>query len=238
LLKGLRLFSFHGEYVTMSLCPRKSLSKSFHSNPQNICRWVIGVDEVGVGCLAGPVVASAVIYCLDEEWVQKAKVPCRIADSKLLSEKQLLEAEGWLKAQSNFRSIVCEAHPTRIDEVNIYWARMEVLAQAVLSILSASEGCAEDELVIYVDGPVIPPLLKARSELRIIAESKADLRYFPVAAASIIAKNHRDTLMTELAKTFPVYGWERNVGYATSEHREALREHGMSPWHRRSFSCL
>jgi ribonuclease HII len=216
-----------------SLNPRDSLIKRFP-----VCRWAVGVDEVGAGCLAGPLVAAAALYDLSSDWVVSGEAPsCRITDSKKLSDKQKLQASEWLFSKSSFRHVIKEISPERIDEINIYWARMEALGLAALELIA---NIPQDEsILIYIDGPVLPPLLKNLSpNIQTHAESKGDLKYFPVAAASILAKNFRDNLMGDLAKEFPVYGWESNVGYPSPSHKKALREHGMTPWHRKSFSCL
>jgi ribonuclease HII len=96
--------------------------------------WLIGVDEVGAGCLAGPLVAAATIYSFDEHWVHEP-TPHKIVDSKLLNIKQRLDAELWLKNQKSFDYHVQEISVERIDEINIYWARMEALSLCVLALI-------------------------------------------------------------------------------------------------------
>jgi ribonuclease HII len=179
------------------------------------CPAIIGVDEVGRGALAGPVVVCAARF----ETIPKDD---GVRDSKQLSERQreaacerlLQRADAW---------VVCEIGVEIIDRVNILEATRMAMRTAVLQLLSP--GC-----VVVIDHVNIGDL-----GCRSLAPKKADSEYFCVAAASILAKVHRDRILVELGSRDPRWGWERNKGYGTSEHRRALQKWGPSLHHRRSF---
>lgn len=174
---------------------------------------IAGVDEVGRGPWAGPVVAAAVIFV--------KKPPAGINDSKLLS------AEA---REALFPQILAVAHAgigivdvETIDGLNIYHATHAAMCAAVNKL-----GCAPS--AVLVDGNRLPKL-----DMPAEALVGGDGLSISIAAASIIAKVTRDRIMRELSLNFPVYGWERNKGYGTAEHAEALRVHGVTCHHRRSF---
>jgi ribonuclease HII len=185
-------------------------------------------------------VAAATIYSFDEHWVHEP-TPHKIVDSKLLNIKQRLDAELWLKNQKSFDYHVQEISVERIDEINIYWARMEALSLCVLALIQKLNLISNEcHLLVCVDGPVVPPELLKHENLnqRIFARSKGDLYCFPVAAASILAKNYRDRYMAEMAKVYPQYAWEKNVGYPTPQHKKGIKQHGITSLHRRSFTLF
>ncbi len=176
---------------------------------------VAGVDEVGRGPLAGPVTAAAVI-------LDPARIPEGLNDSKKLTPKRrqaLLEA--LLEAAE-----VSVAHATveEIDDLNI-------LRASHLAMIRAIDGLPTPPDFALIDGNMIP------RDLALPAQSvvKGDALSLSIAAASIAAKIRRDALMVELAQQFPGYGWERNAGYPSKQHREALQNLGVTPHHRRSF---
>jgi ribonuclease HII len=179
-------------------------------------RYVAGVDEVGMGPLAGPVVAAAVVFPpgtrLDG-----------VADSKVLRApvREQLAAEIRRRAIAVGIGIV---EPEEIDRLNIYQAGLSALRQAV-EALTPSPG------FVLVDGREIPGLAMPQS-----AYPKGDSFVCSIAAASIVAKVHRDALMRELDRRYPAYGFARHMGYSTRAHAAAIREHGPSPAHRRSFA--
>ena len=177
--------------------------------------YICGVDEVGRGPFAGPVMAGAVILPEDCEILY-------LNDSKKLSPKKrdLLYDEICEKAVAY---AVARVEPERIDEINILRATLEAMREAVIKLAVRPD-------IILVDAVHIP-------ELDIPQEAiiKGDAKSVSIAAASIIAKVTRDRVMAEYAEAYPGYGFERNMGYGTAEHREALRKMGATPIHRKSF---
>lgn len=177
-----------------------------------------GVDEAGRGCLAGPVVAAAVI------------LPGRfhhpvLDDSKKLAVKQRIATrEDILKKAVAWH--ISFVPNTLIDEINILRATWTAMHDA-LSKLNPQPG------FIIVDGNSFIPYGGIPFKTII----KGDGLYFSIAAASVLAKTARDAYMIELHEQFPEYGWNRNMGYPTAEHRRAIEKYGVTPYHRRSF-CL
>ncbi len=176
---------------------------------------VAGVDEVGRGPLAGPVIAAAVILPDD-------RLIGGLADSKALSRKRREEVAVTIHQQA----IVCIAAATEaeIDQLNILHASM-------LAMTRALAGLAEQPAAALIDGNRLPPGLPFPAE----AVVKGDAKVSAIAAASIVAKVHRDALMRQHAETWPGYGFERHAGYPTRQHRQALQALGPCPIHRRSF---
>jgi len=176
---------------------------------------VAGVDEVGRGPLAGPVTAAAVV--LDPE-----RIPEGMHDSKQLSAKK----RDLLFDQIMETADVCIAHASveEIDEINILRASHLAMTRAIGGL-----SVAPDHLL--VDGKMLPKGLTLSAEPIV----KGDARSLSISAASIVAKVCRDRIMVGLAQQFPGYGWERNAGYPSKEHREALQNIGVTPHHRRSF---
>ena len=184
---------------------------------------VIGVDEAGRGPLAGPVVAAAVVLGAD--------APEGLADSKQMTPRRRGVLERAI--QQSCVWAVGVADVGEIDRINIFAATMLAMTRAVAA-LCAQLGDAPCEVLI--DGNKTPQgrCVDWRWAARAIVGGDAIEPC--ISAASIIAKEHRDRLMHELALAHPAYGWERNAGYGTPEHLEALRRHGPSPHHRRSFA--
>ena len=184
--------------------------------------FVIGVDEAGRGPLAGPVVAAAVVLCR----------PCvpGLDDSKKLSREQRAVIEPRIRRRCAYGIGVVEV--ADIDRINIFQATMWAMTMAVVRLVEAL-GREPDE--VLVDGNLTPH--GRRSEWRWPARAivGGDASERCISAASILAKEHRDRLMRQHHRTHPHYGWETNVGYGTPEHLTALREHGPTPLHRRSF---
>jgi ribonuclease HII len=179
---------------------------------------IAGVDEAGRGPLAGPVVAAAVILDPDN-------IPDGIADSKLL------EAEV---RRSLYREILATArvgigisNVDRIDTDNILNASLWAMADAV------AELDCKPRLVL-VDGNKVPPRLDCAAR----AIVKGDAKCLSIAAASIVAKVTRDTIMIELGRAYPHHGFERHKGYSTAEHHAAIERFGVTPHHRRSFRAV
>lgn len=184
---------------------------------------VIGVDEAGRGPLAGPVVAAAVVLCR----------PCvaGLDDSKKLSSAQRGVLEPRIRRRCAFGIGVVEVEA--IDRINIFQATMWAMTQAVARLV---EALGREPHAVLVDGNLTPHGRHPewRWPVRPIVGGDASERC--ISAASILAKEHRDRMMRQYHLTHPNYGWERNMGYGTPEHIVALREHGPTPLHRRSFA--
>jgi len=174
---------------------------------------VAGVDEAGRGPWAGPVVAAAVIF--------HNKPPAGINDSKKLvpAEREALFAKIFAAAHVGIGIAPVEL----IDDINIYHATHRAMCDAIAA-LAIAPGAA------LIDGNRCPKL-----DIPVEALVSGDALSISIAAASIIAKVTRDRMMTELACAFPPYRWERNKGYGTADHASALKEHGVTPHHRKSF---
>src|ERR1700674_3575280 len=179
------------------------------------CVHVAGVDEVGRGCLAGPVVAAAVVLHPDRH------IP-GVCDSKLvpsiererLYERILRHAVAWA---------IASADPTEIDRINIHQASLRAMQRAVLQLAPLPD-------IVLVDAFRVPELPMAQRGV-----PHGDRRCSAIAAASIVAKVTRDRLMIELHGQDPRYGFDRHKGYATAEHLDAVARFGYSDVHRRSF---
>lgn len=184
---------------------------------------IIGLDEVGRGCLAGPVVAAAV--CLPEIKPRSAlgKQLSRLRDSKQLSKEERTELA--LLLHENAQCAIAEASVEEIEEINILHASLLAMKRArkLLKLIP--------EAVLLIDGNMSVPGL-GDVQIPLV---KGDNRSAAIAAASIIAKVYRDKLMSRLALLFPQYGWEQNKGYGSAEHRQSIEIHGVTPWHRLSF---
>ncbi len=183
---------------------------------------VAGVDEVGRGPLAGPVLAAAVVFT--------AGVPPALAvlldDSKKLTAAQRDLAYAALRACPSAEIAVAAASVAEIARLNILHAAMLAMARAVLRLPTPPD-------VALVDGNRKPPLT---CQIRCVVGG--DALSLSIAAASIVAKVVRDRAMARLALRFPMYGWDSNAGYATGAHRRALLEHGATPHHREAFGTV
>jgi ribonuclease HII len=185
---------------------------------------VCGIDEAGRGPLAGPVVAAAVV--LDPRRFPKS-LRERLDDSKALTIGQRERCYRTLLRcvdRGVARIGVGAASVAEIDRINILRAALLAMTRAV-TVLGVRPDTA------LVDGDTAPPL---SCEVRTVV--KGDALSFSIAAASVVAKVTRDRIMRGLAPRYPGYGWETNVGYATPEHGEGIRQMGVTPHHRRSFS--
>jgi ribonuclease HII len=207
--------------------------------------YCVGIDEVGVACLAGPVVSACYAYPLKSEtqdWTRQS-VPVVIFDSKNLSQTEKEQSESWLISREKCYWAFGEASVKEIDEINIYHATSLAMVRAfqgVYSKILALHNGETPRIAIMIDGNRIPPALGAYSpqvESRFIV--KGDTKSFAVASASILAKLNRDRFMASLSEKpeFGVYGWVSNVGYPTPSHKKAIKEHGRTLWHRESFNC-
>ncbi len=175
-----------------------------------------GCDEVGRGCLCGPVVAAAVV--LDDNFEQNL-----VNDSKKLNFKTRLELDDYIK--NNVKDYaIAELSPEFIDQHNILNASIHAMHNALDKLTIRPE-------LIIVDGNKFHPYNYIPHQCII----KGDSKVLSIAAASILAKNYRDQLMIQLHDEFPEYGWNKNMGYATKVHIEALKKFGPTKYHRQSF---
>lgn len=178
-----------------------------------------GCDEAGRGCLAGPVCAAAVILPDDfsHPWLN---------DSKQLSEARRNALRPIIEQQAVAWAVVM-VEPAEIDRINILRASILAMHRA-LDALSVSPGA------VIVDGNKFHPWRNVPCTTFV----KGDGRFGNIAAASILAKTHRDEFMTRLHEQFPAYNWAKNKGYPTSDHRAAIAAHGPTPHHRLTFRLL
>ena len=178
-----------------------------------------GCDEVGRGCLAGPVVAAAVILPVDyhNPWIQDSKKLSKHTREELIQEIKGA-ALGWA---------IAEASVAEIDQINILQASFLAMERAIQQLPKAPEH-------LLIDGN----RWKSTLPYPYTCVIKGDGKFASIAAASILAKVYRDALMEQLAQDFPHYGWEKNAGYPTKKHREGIQSQGSCNWHRKSFQLL
>ena len=178
-----------------------------------------GCDEVGRGCLAGPVVAAAVV-------LPKGYSHPTLNDSKQLSKEAREALQIHIKANA-LAWAVAEVSHTEIDKINILKASFLAMHRAIDQLTVTPE-------LLLVDGNRFTPYLGIAH----VCVVKGDSKFSAIAAASVLAKCYRDDLMANLAHQYPGYGWERNVGYPTVQHRKAIQALGVTPHHRLSFKLL
>ena len=176
---------------------------------------IAGVDEAGRGPLCGPVVAAAVVFPSFD-----IDIPVVIRDSKQLSAHQRAIACDWIKANTTWAIGSCS--PTEIDELNILWASMLAMERAVAGLSCAPDLC-------LIDGNRVPKNLTGESVVR------GDAKSLSIAAASIIAKETRDKIMHDLAQKYPQYEWDKNAGYPTKSHLQAIEKYGINEHYRKSY---
>ena len=198
-----------------------------------------GTDEAGRGCLAGPVTAAAVILPVNfqNEFLN---------DSKQLSEKTREKLRPIIEQQA-ISFAVTHLEPLIIDQINILNASIKAMQESILKLDPRPES-------IIVDGnsPFIPKRgitnrggkIFTDTEIKILISIpnasiiKGDAKFLSIAAASILAKTHRDEYMNRIHEEFPMYNWKQNKGYPTKEHREAIRKYGVTKYHRMTFKLL
>ena len=181
-----------------------------------------GVDEAGRGPLAGPVVAAAVV--LPEGFAHPL-----LDDSKKTTEAARIELREAIEREA-VAWCVAEVDAAQIDRTNILRAAFEAMNRAVAGV---AEHLTPN--IVLVDGN----RFRSQHSFPFRCEVGGDARFASIAAASILAKAHRDELMRRLHAEYPVYGWDRNLGYPTEEHVRAIWAHGVSPYHRRTFAqCM
>lgn len=188
---------------------------------------IAGLDEAGMGALAGPVVAGAVVFsesALEKIIAHQKKIPVR--DSKLLSEIQREKAATFIREIASFFAIGI-ATVEEIDRINIRNASHLAMRRAIDSLPQPP-----DMLIIDGTSATIHPTIFSLSVI------KGDQLSYSISAASILAKTARDSIMKELNIAFPVYGFESHKGYGAASHLAALKEHGVSPHHRKSYKPI
>tara|TARA_R110002049_G_scaffold170170_1_gene336764 strand:+ start:31 stop:630 length:600 start_codon:yes stop_codon:yes gene_type:complete len=178
-----------------------------------------GTDEAGRGCLAGPVTAAAVI--LPEDFNNSI-----LNDSKQLSEKKR-EALKPIIENEAITFGIAHVFQEEIDCINI-------LNASILAMHKSIEQLTPQPKFIIVDGNKFKPYNNVDFETIV----KGDAKYLSIAAASVLAKTYRDIYMTMIHEEYPMYNWKQNKGYPTKEHREAIRKHGITKYHRKSFRLL
>lgn len=178
-----------------------------------------GCDEAGRGPLAGPVFAAAVILPGDFSHPL-------LNDSKQMNLKSRELLRGIIEKEAVAWAVEAVS-PAEIDTINILGASIAGMQRAVMRLDPRPD-------FLLIDGNRFKPFGPfTKKDYKTIV--KGDATFASIAAASVLAKTHRDAFMKELAREFPQYGWERNFGYPTKEHIEAIRRFGLTPWHRRSF---
>lgn len=178
-----------------------------------------GCDEAGRGCLAGPVFAAAVILPPDF----KSEL---LNDSKQLSEKNRYALRPLIEQAAIAWGVGVVTAP-EIDAINI-------LKASFLAMHRAIEQLKVQPQALLIDGNRFTPY----KEIPFTCMVKGDGRFLSIAAASILAKTYRDDYMLQLAEEYPSYGWQQNKGYPTRAHREAISKHGITPYHRKTFTLL
>lgn len=189
---------------------------------------VIGVDEAGRGCLAGPVIAGAVVFGWEDE-MQKARQELKklVRDSKQMSRELRREANELIRAHAQAFA-VGSAEAEEIDRINILQATFVAMNQAVTRV---REKLPAQDMFILVDGNKTIPGAGGMQQAII----DGDAKIFSIAAASIIAKEYRDVLMEKAHEFYPMYNFAKHKGYGTMEHRRAIELYGLSPMHRKTF---
>ncbi len=179
--------------------------------------WVeAGCDEAGRGCLAGPVFAAAVVF--DRDYGHEL-----LNDSKQLSALRRNDLRKVIESEAKAFA-VASVSPEEIDRINIHNASYLAMHRALDKLGTQAE-------FVLVDGNRFIPY----GEIPHVCIVKGDGKFLSIAAASILAKTHRDEYMEMIARDFPEYHWNQNKGYPTIQHRQAILQHGLSPHHRKSF---
>ena len=178
-----------------------------------------GTDEAGRGCLSGPVVAAAVI--LPDNFQHEL-----LNDSKQLSEKKRQELRPYIEEHALAYG-VSFIHQEEVDELNVLQASIAGMHRSIQQLNIQPE-------FIIVDGNKFKPYQEIPHQTIV----KGDAKFMSIAAASVLAKTYRDEYMEKIHQEFPQYNWQKNKGYPTKEHREAIRQFGATTYHRKSFKLL
>ena len=197
---------------------KSKYNPSFNLENESGYPVVAGLDEAGRGPLCGPVVAGAVVFPKRD-----IEIPVIIQDSKKMTPKQRAKAYDWIV--NNTIWAVGQCSPREIDELNILWASMLAMKRAYDNLKCQVDFC-------LVDGNRVPEGLQG------LAVVKGDAKSVSIAAASIIAKETRDKIMTELSVQYPQYEWNKNAGYPTSSHLQAIEKYGINQHYRKTFGPI
>ena len=181
-------------------------------------KFECGTDEAGRGCLAGPVTAAAVVLPLkyENKFLNDSK---KLSHKKRIKQKDIIENESICFGVAN-------VSPKQIDKINILNASILAMHNSIEKLKNVS--------FILVDGNRFKPFKSIPFKTVV----KGDSKYLNIAAASILAKTYRDEYMNKIHEEFPMYNWNKNKGYPTKEHRDAIKKYGPSKYHRISFKLL
>lgn len=206
-----------------------SIYKKFLKNNNSNVKYIIGVDEVGRGPLAGPVVLAAV--CIPYGLRIQTKLG-KLKDCKKLLPKKREEWANYLKSHPQVKYELSRIYPRGIEKLNISRAANRAAHRACLRLISGNR-LKFGEFKIYLDGGLYP----RSDKVSLISQTvvRGDEKFTAVKIASILAKVQRDNYMVRLAKKYPEYGFEEHKGYATKKHRKAIIKHGPSEMHRLTF---
>lgn len=196
----------------------KKESPSFFLENESGFNFVAGLDEAGRGPLCGPVVAAAVVFP-----DRNIEIPVVIRDSKQMTARQRSVAYDWIV--NNTIWAIGQCSPEEIDELNILWASMRAMEKAFEALSCQVDFC-------LIDGNRVPEKLHG------MAVVKGDAKSLSIAAASIIAKETRDRIMADLAMQYPQYAWDKNAGYPTAQHLQAIEKYGINQHYRKSFGPI
>lgn len=208
-------------------CSKKGVSASRCTDSHEKELWkldhfVCGIDEVGRGCLAGPVVAAAAIL--------NRKRSLLVRDSKLLNAQQLVDGYEWIIKNGWYGiGIVDNRH---IDQHNIYQATLQAMNKALLNLLAT---CPHQPMRILIDAMPLSLAHSTYNHIPIHSFTQGERHSSSIAAASIVAKVTRDRIMNHLSNVFPGYDFDKHKGYGTKKHQEAIVTHGKSILHRETF---
>ncbi|MEN1786052.1 MAG: ribonuclease HII [Bacteroidota bacterium] len=180
---------------------------------------IVGTDEAGRGCLAGPVTAACIVLPPNFE-------NALLNDSKQLSKGHRATLKPILEQAADFFKVV-HVHEAEIDKLNI-------LNASLLAMHRCLEAMPQLPNLILVDGNRFKPFRNIPHQCVV----KGDSKYLSIAAASVLAKTYRDAFMAKLHEEYPMYNWISNKGYPTAEHRAAIRQYGITPYHRKTFKQL
>lgn len=201
-----------------------------------------GCDEAGRGPLAGSVFCAAVVWdvaMLNRLIAESSEELAMLNDSKQLTEKQREQLRPWIEEHARAWAVV-EVSAEEIDKINILQASLTGMRRALDKVQETLRGETADSSGVehvIVDGNKWRSWIPEGEIMAVPADTvvKGDGKYMSIAAASILAKTHRDAYMRRLATEYPQYGWERNMGYPTQEHYAAIAQFGITPYHRKTF---
>lgn len=188
---------------------------------------LIGMDEVGRGCLAGPIVGAAALITFDVYSQLQNLEDIIIRDSKKMTSKQRNISAEWLGKHIPY--VIRKVEASRIDSIGIQKANNAVLFESGKALAQSHK---EIEIRAYVDHFACKPI---RKNVPVTSMTRGDANNIAIAAASILAKVYRDSLMEKLSEEHPEYMWHSNKGYGSTAHRSAILEHGPTMYHRKSF---